>query len=109
MDGAALSNLIAYAAYFALALLVLRLTCRVSVANRKTFLSILLIAVLFALNTLWEHFLPIANIWLSSILRSLVLLGSGIALAWLLRLSPELNNLVLSLIYKRRRKDVERT
>ena len=109
MDGAALGNLIAYAAYFALAILLLRLTCHISVANRKTFIGILLIGVLFALNALWEHFLPIANIWLSSILRSLVLLGSGIAIAWALRLSPELNNLVLSIISKRRRKDVERT
>lgn len=109
MDGAALSNLIAYAAYFALALLILRLTCRVSVANRKTFLGILLIVVLFILNALWEHFLPVANIWLCSILRSVVLLGSGVAVAWALRLSPELNNLVLSLIAKRRRKDVEKT
>lgn len=102
MDGAAMSNLIAYAVYFALVVLVLRCVCRVSVANRQTALAIALIIVLFALNALWLHCFPSTNIWLSSILRTVVLLGSGVAIAWLLQLSPELNKMAAVIFHHRK-------
>lgn len=103
MNGAAMSNLIAYAVYFALALLILRFVCHVSIANRQTALSIVLIVVLFAINVLWQHFFPIANLWLSSVLRTVVLLGCGVSVAWLLRLSPELNRLVAIALQRKKR------
>jgi hypothetical protein len=49
------------------------------------------------MNTLWLNYLPINNIWISSILRSLVLLGGGCAVAWAKKLSPEINQQVRSL------------
>jgi len=103
MDGAAMSNLIAYAVYFALAVLILRFVCHVSIANRQTALSIVLIVVLFAINVLWQHFFPIANLWLSSVLRTVVLLGCGVSVACLLRLSPELNRLVAIALQRKKR------
>lgn len=99
MDGAALSNLIAYACYFALAILILRLTCKTTVADRKTLYIVLLIGIIFAANYLWEQYFPIANIWWSSIVRSVVLLGLGVGIAWLLGLSPELRNVVQHFIH----------
>lgn len=103
MNGAAMSNLIAYAVYFALAVLILRFVCRVSIANRQTALAIVLIIVLFVLNALWQHFFPIANLWLSSVLRTVVLLGCGVSVACLWRLSPELNRLVATALQRKKR------
>ncbi len=101
MEGAALSTLLASALYYALAVLVLWFTCRVSVANRKTTMGILLLLILFVLNALWQHYLPISNLWMSGIVRSGVLLGSGVFVAWRLQLSTELNNLFHTLIHKK--------
>lgn len=103
MEGAALSTLTATAVYYALAVLVLRLTCRVSVANRKTATGVLLLLVLFALNALWQHCLPIPNLWVSSIVRTAVLLGSGVFIAWRLQLSTELNQIFHTLLHHRLR------
>lgn len=101
MEGAALSTLLASTLYYALAVLVLWFTCRVSVANRKTTMGILLLLILFVLNALWQHYLPISNLWMSGIVRSGVLLGSGVFVAWRLQLSTELNNLFYTLIHKK--------
>ena len=94
MEGAAMSNLFSYLGYFILAIALLRITCKVSIADRKTLWIALLILAVFGINALWEQFLPIANIWISSIVRSVVLLGSGAIVAYTLRLSPELDNLI---------------
>ena len=94
MEGAAMSNLFSYLGYFVLAIIILHFTSKVSIANSKTLWIALLVIVIFGLNTLLEQFLPITNIWISSIVRSVILLGSGAAVAYYLHLSPELNNLV---------------
>ena len=94
MEGAAMSNLFSYLGYFILAIALLRITCKVSIADRKTLWIALLILAVFGINALWEQFLPIANIWISSIVRSVVLLGSGAIVAYTLHLSPELDNLI---------------
>ena len=91
MDGAAASNLLSYGLYYALALLTVWLTCRYRMLNRQWVYILLLLVALFALNMLWQHYLPMANIWLDSILRSVVLLGSGALIAYKAQLSPEIN------------------
>jgi O-antigen/teichoic acid export membrane protein len=97
MDGAAVSNLIAYALYFLLITLTVRLTLHAPTFTRQHAKILLLIVVILNLNVLWQTYLPIHNIWLSSIIRSLVLIGGGCAVAWFKNLSPEINQQVRSL------------
>ena len=94
MDGAAWSNLLSYGLYFALTLITLRLTCHFRMVNRQWFYILLLIVALFVLNTLWQMYLPTLNIWLDSLLRTVVLLGGGAFIAYKTKLSPEINALL---------------
>ena len=94
MDGAAWSNLLSYGLYFALTLITLRLTCHFHMVNRQWFYILLLIVALFVLNTLWQMYLPALNIWLDSLLRTVVLLGGGAFIAYKTKLSPEINALL---------------
>ena len=100
MDGAAVSNLIAYALYFLLITLTVRLTLHAPTFTRQHAKILLLIVVILNLNFLWQTYLPIHNIWLSSIIRSLVLIGGGCAVAWYKNLSPEINQQIQSFITK---------
>lgn len=99
MEGAAMSNLFSYLGYFFLSTVLLRLTCKVSAANRKMLWIALLLLAIFGVNALWEYYLPIANIWISSIVHSFVLLGTGTAVAYMLHLSPELDSLIHRLLF----------
>ena len=98
MEGAAVSTLLSNALYFALALIVLRFACHLRLLNTNALKTIVLLIILFALNALWLHFLPAGNIWCSSIVRTLLLGGSGLAVAYTLRLSPELSKVGESLL-----------
>ena len=100
MNGAAMSNLISYAVYFILIVITVRLTLRTSTFTRKHIYIVLLFASIIALNYLWQQYLPIQNIWLSSIVRSIVLLGVAGLVAWFANLSPEINQQVRNLRLK---------
>ena len=100
MNGAAMSNLISYAVYFILIVITVRLTLRTSTFTRKHIYIVLLFAAIIALNYLWQQYLPIQNIWLSSIVRSIVLLGVAGLVAWFANLSPEINQQVRNLRLK---------
>jgi O-antigen/teichoic acid export membrane protein len=91
MNGAAVSNLLSYGLYFLLIILTIIPCCRFRIVNRQWFYILLLLAVIFGLNLLWQTYLPIHNIWLDSIARSVVLLGGGAWIAYYAKLSPELN------------------
>ena len=97
MNGAAISNLISYAVYFLFITLTVRFTLHAPTFTSQHFKIILLLLLILSMNTLWLNYLPINNIWISSILRSLVLLGGGCAVAWAKKLSPEINQQVRSL------------
>lgn len=94
MNGAAMSNLIAYAIYFLLILITVRLTLRTPTFAREHLYILLLFAAVLLLNHLWHSYLPIYNIWLSSIVRSVVLLGAAGVVAWCANLSPEVKTIV---------------
>ena len=96
MEGAAWSNLLAYALYFALILLTVR-WFGIRIVERRWYLTLALLVLIFLLNMLCVRFLPIQNIWWSSILRSLILLGGGLLVAYRAQLSPELNALLHSI------------
>ena len=98
MDGAAWSNLLSYGLYFLLIVLTLRLTCRFSIVDRNWWYILVLLVGLFVLNFLWQRYLPTLNIWLDSLLRSLVLLGGGAFIAYKAKLSPEINSQIVNRI-----------
>ena len=100
MNGAAISNLVSYAVYFLLIVVTVRLTLRTPTFTREHIYIVLLFAIIFGLNYLWQHFLPINNIWLSSMLRSVVLLGTATLVAWFANLSPEIKQQIQSFISK---------
>ena len=94
MEGAALSNLLSYAGYFLLIIITVVALCHVQVVDRRWFLSLLLLLALFGANALWQAYIPAMNIWLDSIARSLVILGSGAWIAYTAKLSPEINEVL---------------
>ena len=94
LEGAAVSNLISYAVYFVLIVLTVRLTLKTSTFTLQHLKILLLIVVILNLNFLWLEYLPIQNIWLSSIIRSFVLIGGGCTVIWFRNLSPEIKQQV---------------
>lgn len=100
MNGAAISNLLAYSIYFLLIVLTVRFTLHTPTFTRQHLKIILLIIVIINLNFLWLKHLPINNIWISSIVRTIVLIGGGCVVAWVKSLSPEINQQVRSIISK---------
>ena len=100
MNGAAISNLLAYSIYFLLIVLTVRFTLHTPTFTHQHLKIILLIIVIINLNFLWLKHLPINNIWISSIVRTIVLIGGGCVVAWVKNLSPEINQQVRSIISK---------
>ncbi|MBR1808381.1 MAG: lipopolysaccharide biosynthesis protein [Paludibacteraceae bacterium] len=94
INGSALANCLSYIIFFVCVLLVVRIflhTTPLSAAHLKT---LLLTAVLFAANEAVTHFCPELNIWLSSVVRSAVILGLFAAVAWVWRISPDINEYI---------------
>ena len=91
MDGAAMSNLLSYGLYYLLVIATVVPLCRIRVIDRRWWWILALLGVLFGANTLWCMYAPSMNIWLDSVLRSLVILGGGVLVAYKAELSPEIN------------------
>ena len=97
MNGAAVSNLLSYAIYFITIVITVRLTIQAPTFTRQHLKIVLLLLLILCTNTLWLKYLPINNIWISSILRTTILMGGACAIAWYKNLSPEINQQVHSL------------
>ena len=95
MNGAAIAGLIAQAVYFSLIILTIRLTLGCRIFTRRHLLTIVLLLLVFAANALLLRYLPLTNVWLSSLVRSLLLVPAAWA-AYRWQLSPELNNYITS-------------
>ena len=95
MNGAAIAGLIAQAVYFSLIILTVRLTLGCRIFTRRHLLTIVLLLLVFAANALLLRYLPLTNVWLSSLVRSLLLVPAAWA-AYRWQLSPELNNYITS-------------
>lgn len=102
MNGAALSNLAGYALYFVGVILTILLTCKTNPLSGKMLQILLVLAILFGLNYLWQQCLPIPNIWLSGLIRSTVLLTAGLWVVWKCNLSPEINEVLRSVRIQRK-------
>ncbi len=94
MDGAAISNLVSYGVYFLLTIITVMTLSRIRVVDTRWWLILCLLIGIFAFNWLWQTYLPALNIWIDSLLRSFVLLGAGVLIAYKAELSPEINNLL---------------
>ena len=97
MIGAAASNLLSYGFYYLLIVLTIAPLCRLKVIDRKWWLIAILLVAIFGLNYAWQQYLPTLHIWLDSIVRSAVLLGLGLLIAYKANLSPEINNQIKNL------------
>jgi hypothetical protein len=97
MNGAAVSNLLSYALYFILIIITVRLTVQAPTFTRQHTKILFLLLLILSTNTLWLKYLPINNIWISSIIRTTVLIGGACAIAWFKNLSPEINQQVRAL------------
>lgn len=102
MDGAAMSNLLSYGLYYLLVIATVVSLCRIRVIDRRWWWILALLTVLFGVNTLWCMYAPSMNIWLDSVLRSLVILGGGVLVAYKAELSPELNQQIAQSIVHRK-------
>lgn len=98
MDGAAMSNLFAYGIYILLTVLTIVPLGRIRVTDRRWWAILALIIGLFAINQIWLIFMPQMNLWLDSILRSLVLIGGGTFIAYKAKLSPEINQQICAIL-----------
>lgn len=99
MDGAALATLVSQVAYYLVALITVRLTLRCRLLTRRHLLTILLLVVLFAANEFCLHMLPAMNIWLSSLVRSLLIVAVA-ALSYVWKISPEINEQIHALLHR---------
>lgn len=94
MEGAALSNLLSYAVYFVCIISTLVATMKIHPFCREQLYTLLILSAVLAVNYVWQTFCPIDGIWLSSIIRSLVLLAPAAWIVYKLNLSPEINALL---------------
>ena len=89
---ALMSNLLSYSLYYILIIATVVPLGGFHVVDRKWWHIAFLLAGLFALNALWSMYAPLPNIWFDSLLRSLVLIGGGLYVAYKAQLSPEIND-----------------
>lgn len=95
MDGAAIATLASQALYSLLTIAVVRFVPGISVVSRQWWMALGIFVAVMVLNMLCLRFLPISNIWFSSIVRSAVLLLPAAWLIYRLELSPEINHEIL--------------
>ncbi len=100
MDGAAIANLLSYALYYICLLVVARLFVGVNMLCKGHLQTLVVALAVVALNALCQTYLPQMNIWLSAILRSVVLLGGAAVIAYAWRISPDINGVIQATIKK---------
>jgi len=102
MTGAALSNLLSYAFYFCLAIVLSCCLCKTSPFSLLQLKIVVLFLVALALNEVFIHCVPLSShMWFSSILRSLLLIGTFLWLAYRYQLSPQIHALLRSFFVSR--------
>ena len=95
MEGAAASNLLSYGLYYLLIIATVVPLGHFHVVDKNWWYILLLLLALFALNAAWSHYAPTMNLWLDSLLRSVLFLGGGMLIAYKAKLSPEINQQIV--------------
>ena len=101
MEGSAWSNLLSYVLYSALVLGVVGGKMRLFPFCRTEGRTLGLMTFVLVINFLWTRFLPVDNVWLSSLLRSVVLIGGFCLIAYKGQFSEEINALLRSFFIRR--------
>lgn len=91
LNGAAIAGLIAYLAYYLLILLTVGLSTRTTPFSLSMLKALSLMLVLTGINALWTSHFTIGTLWLDSVLRSVLLLGTGCIVAYKWNISPDIN------------------
>lgn len=94
MNGAAMSTWMCYAAYYVLVVATVCIATKTSPFHRNQIWMLLLAAALFVMNEGALRLMSDMNIWLSSIIRTLVFIGGGMYIAYKANLSEEINALL---------------
>ncbi len=94
MNGAALATVLSDVLYYALVVAITCTTLHIQPFKRQHLLALVLLGVLFALNFVWLHFLPAFTTGWFSLIRFTVLGFAGLAVAWKLHLSPEIDEIL---------------
>lgn len=102
IEGGAISNLASYGLYYLLIIATVVPLCRLRIIDKQWCYIAILLGILFALNWAWLQYLPSNNIWIDSLLRSFVLLGGGCIVAYLAKLSPEINQQIAQFIHRKK-------
>ena len=100
MEGAAISNLLSYGLYYILIIATVVPLEHIHVVDKNWWMIAALLIALFAINYAWCIYVPSMNIWLDSLLRSLVIIGGGMLIAYKAKLSPELNDQIAKWLNK---------
>ena len=97
MDGAALATLLSDLIYYLVLVLISCCCLKVQPFGKQHFLTLVLLLFIGLLNYAWQLYFPIANPWFSCLIRSLILLGGGLYIAYQLHLSTEIDALLHSI------------
>lgn len=114
MNGAAIASLLSYLFFYLLLLGLVRWKTTISIFSWKQAQVILLVVLLFFCDWMWTSFLtplflklPIKELYLQildAILKSSILLGSGILLTYICKISEEANTLIRNILSRLRLK-----
>lgn len=102
MNGAALSTLVCYAVYFTMVVSTVLIATKTSPFSRKQIWMLLLAGALFVVNEGLLRLSGDMNIWLSSIVRTVVIIGGGMWIAYKANLSEEINALLRKILVPRK-------
>mgnify|MGYP006916061463 CR=1 FL=1 len=97
MDGAAAATLISNTIFYGLIAIIGCAVLKVFPFSRSHALSIVLLVAIGLADALLQRYIPWPNLWLSSIVRTIVLLGGGLWTAYRLHLSTEIDALLHSI------------
>ena len=104
IDGAAIATLVAYVVYYILLLIISYFTTKTTPFSKRLLISIILICILFYVNSLWIKFitpnimsLEINHLLLSfieGILRSGIIVSLGVVIIYKSKISAEINGVI---------------